>query len=105
MARSRKQQKEDVVEQNGTLESAPPAIEPRQEPSPTTPATAPATPATELPPRPNGNGARRPVASWKYPAALGVNIEVALWPHSITLQSGDTLEVFNATVTRNYKDA
>ena len=35
----------------------------------------------------------------------GVTIEVALWPHAITLQSGETIEVHNATITRSYRDA
>jgi hypothetical protein len=55
--------------------------------------------------QPVGNGQRRPAASWKFPAAAGVTIEVALWPHTITLSSGETIEVYNATLTRSYKDA
>lgn len=67
----------------------------------------PPPPPTEPPPpaQPQVNGTRRPVASWKFPAAGGVTVEVALWPHTLTLQSGETIEVFNATVTRSYKDA
>src|SRR5687768_14769777 len=64
-------------------------------------------PVMERPPDPppqNGNGTRRPAANWRYPAAGGVTIEVALWPHTITLQSGEQIEVLNATITRNYKD-
>ena len=38
-------------------------------------------------------------------AAAGVMVEVALWPHTITLHNGDTLEVLNATICRTYKDA
>lgn len=63
-------------------------------------AVEPASVPESAPPR----EPRRPAASWKYPAASGVTIEVALWPHTITLQNGETIEVYNATVTRNYRD-
>src|SRR4051812_35420842 len=70
-----------------TAEAPPPAAEPQ--------------PAQQAqPPAPvNGNGStRRPAVSWKYPAAAGVTIEVALWPNTITLGSGEQIEVFNTTI-------
>jgi hypothetical protein len=75
-----------------------PAEAPPEQPHAAVPAetmTEPSTPA---------NGARRPLASWKYPAASGVTVEVALWPHTIRLQDGSEIEVYNATVARSYRD-
>lgn len=46
----------------------------------------------------------RATASWKFPTAIGVNIEVALWPHTIKLQNGLEIEVLNATIIRSYRD-
>src|SRR5437764_3254710 len=87
-------------------EELPGQTAPTAEAAPTT-SPGEAEPVAPAPaPEANGNGgaARRPAASWRYPAAAGVTVEVALWPHKITLQSGEEIEVFNATVTRSYKD-
>lgn len=80
-------------------------LEPPAEPVPMAIPVESATPVTPAPTQTATNGQRRPAASWKFPAAAGVTIEVALWPHTITLQSGETIEVYNATITRSYKDA
>ncbi len=76
------------------------------EPTPVTTQEAPSPePAPEMAPAQNGNGEKRKVAvRWKYPAAAGVTIEVALWPHTIKLTDGSEIEVHNATITRSYRD-
>lgn len=52
-----------------------------------------------------GNGEKpKPRMSWQFPAAAGVNIEVALWPSAIKLQNGAEIEVLYATITRTYRD-
>lgn len=89
------------------IEAVPMAI-PAEETSPVLTTSVPASTQTGNGHTVNGstgNGQRRPAASWKFPAAAGVTIEVALWPHTITLQSGESIEVYNATITRSYKDA
>jgi len=67
------------------------------------PAVPEATPVVEAPLRPTARSAVR----WRrgsFPAAAGVSLEVSLWPHTIKLQDGTEIEVYNATVTRNYRD-
>ncbi len=51
----------------------------------------------------NGNG-RRPAASWRYPVDRGTNVQVALWPNTIQLASGEEIEVLSLTISRSYKD-
>ena len=106
-----RKKKEAMMESNGTHETlAEPAtatalLEPPAEPVSMAIPVESASPVTPAPTQPATSGQRRPAASWKFPAAAGVTIEVALWPHTITLQSGETIEVYNATITRSYKDA
>jgi hypothetical protein len=97
-----KKKKETTMDTNGTPQTLPVELQAA------TVVIEPPQPLAEPPPSsavsPQTNGTRRPAASWKYPAAAGVTVEVALWPHTVTLQSGETIEVFNATVTRSYRD-
>jgi len=105
-----RKKKETMMESNGTAVAyaepvtATALVEPLAQVPEATPIDQLAAAPTAMA-QPVMNGQRRPVASWKFPVAAGVTVEVALWPHSITLQSGETIEVFNATVTRSYKDA
>lgn len=57
----------------------------------------------EAPTQSNGNG-RRPLASWRFPVDRGTNLQVALWPNTITLASGEEIEVLSMTISRSYKD-
>jgi hypothetical protein len=100
MARKKKETTMDTNDAPAALPAEPLNGTAVAEPPPPPPAEP--LPAVLAPPP---GGARRPAASWKYPAAGGVTVEVALWPHTVTLQSGETIEVFNATVSRSYKDA
>ena len=86
-----KKKKETDVQINGTQDEAPSAV--------------PEAPV-ETPPEPPPNGEKkRPAAAWTFPAVAGVTVDVALWPSTIKLQSGEEIVVYNATITRSYKDA
>ncbi len=100
MARKKKETTMDSNDAPAALPAEPLNGTAVAEPPPPLPAEPPS--GVSAPPT---SGARRPVASWKYPAAGGVTVEVALWPHTVTLQSGETIEVYNATITRSYRDA
>jgi len=61
------------------------------------------------PPPSSGDSApeekKRPVMSLKFPTDRVTNIEVAVWAHALTLQSGDEVQVHSVTIQRSYRDA
>jgi len=59
--------------------------------------------APEAAERTMSNG-RKPFASWRYPVDKTTNVQVALWPNTIRLPSGEEIEVLSMTISRSYKD-